>query len=149
MPSIGPRFAGHQPNIPRTETTMSSSDTDRIRALNDELRLYLYNGGVFLTPGIAALGKEAISRLANAIATFDDFFAPPMIPTASTTLARSISKAHPSFSKSIITTKTGTSTLQIQQTRPSRSGSSQSCWLRSTRLSTKAPTKVAGENSNR
>jgi hypothetical protein len=26
-----------------------------------------------MTPGIAALGEEAIGRLANAIATFDDF----------------------------------------------------------------------------
>ena len=50
-----------------------SSDTNRIRALNDDLRRHLYNGVVFLTPGIAALGEEAIGRLANAIATFDDF----------------------------------------------------------------------------
>jgi len=54
---------------------MSSSDTDRIRELNDDLRRHLYNGGVFMTPGIAALGEEAIGRLANAIATFDDFCA--------------------------------------------------------------------------
>jgi hypothetical protein len=50
-----------------------SSDTDRIRALNDDLRRHLYNGGAFMTPGIAALGEEAIRRLTNAIATFDDF----------------------------------------------------------------------------
>jgi hypothetical protein len=50
-----------------------SSEKDRIRALNDDLRRHLYNGGVFLTPGIAALGEEAIARLANAIASFDDF----------------------------------------------------------------------------
>jgi hypothetical protein len=50
-----------------------SSDTDRIAALNDDLRRHLYNGGVFMTPGIAALGEKAIGRLANAIATFDDF----------------------------------------------------------------------------
>jgi uncharacterized protein DUF3768 len=50
-----------------------SIDTDRIRALNDDLRRHLYDGGVVLTAGIAALGDEAISRLANAIATFDDF----------------------------------------------------------------------------
>ena len=52
---------------------MSSSDTDRIRALNDELRRHLYNGGVYLTPGVAALGEEAVGRLADATATFDDF----------------------------------------------------------------------------
>jgi hypothetical protein len=50
-----------------------SMDTDRIRALNDDLRRHLYNGGVVLTAGIAALGDEAVGRLANAIATFDDF----------------------------------------------------------------------------
>jgi hypothetical protein len=52
---------------------MSCSDTDRIRMLNDHLRQHLFNGGVFMTPGIAALGDAAIGRLANAIATFDDF----------------------------------------------------------------------------
>lgn len=45
----------------------------KIRALNDDLRRHLYNGGVLMTPGIAALGEEAIGRLANAIASFDDF----------------------------------------------------------------------------
>jgi hypothetical protein len=48
-------------------------DTARIRALNDDLRRHLYNGGVVLTAGIAALGDAAIGRLVNAIATFDDF----------------------------------------------------------------------------
>jgi hypothetical protein len=52
-----------------------SSDTDRIRALNDDLRRHLYSGGAVMTPGIAALGSEAIGRLVNAIATFDDFCA--------------------------------------------------------------------------
>ena len=52
-----------------------SSDTDRTRMLNDELRQHLYNGGAIITAGIASLGSEAVSRLVNAIATFDDFCA--------------------------------------------------------------------------
>jgi hypothetical protein len=49
------------------------TNREKIRALNDDSRRHLYNGGVFMTPGIAALGEEAVGRLANAIATFDDF----------------------------------------------------------------------------
>ena len=50
-----------------------STDTDRIRALNDQLRRNLPSGKAFMTPGIAALGAEAVQRLLRAIATFDDF----------------------------------------------------------------------------
>ena len=50
-----------------------STDRDRIRALNDDLRRHLYDGGAILTAGIAALGEEAIGHLVNAIATFNDF----------------------------------------------------------------------------
>jgi hypothetical protein len=49
------------------------SDTDRIRMLNDELRQHLLRGGAVMTPGIAALGSEAVKRLVQTIATFDDF----------------------------------------------------------------------------
>jgi hypothetical protein len=52
-----------------------SDDKERIRALNDELRQHLLGGGTVLTPGIAALGQEAISRLVRTIAIFDDFCA--------------------------------------------------------------------------
>jgi Protein of unknown function (DUF3768) len=50
-----------------------SADTDRIRMLNDELRQHLFTGGAIMTPGIAALGNEAVMRLVNAIAAFSDF----------------------------------------------------------------------------
>jgi hypothetical protein len=50
-----------------------STDTDRIRTLNDELRQNLLGGGAVMTPGIAALGADAINRLVKTIATFDDF----------------------------------------------------------------------------
>ena len=52
---------------------MSSADTARIRALNDQLRQHLLGGGAVMTPGIAALGPEAVQRLIQTIATFDDF----------------------------------------------------------------------------
>ena len=50
-----------------------SSDTDRIRMLNDELRQHLPCGKAVMTPGIAALGSEAVQRLIQTIAVFDDF----------------------------------------------------------------------------
>ena len=52
-----------------------SANTDRIRMLNDELRQHLLGGGAVMTPGIAALGHEAVQRLVQTIATFDDFCA--------------------------------------------------------------------------
>lgn len=52
-----------------------STDTDRIRMLNDELRKNLLGGGAVITPGIAALGAEAVERLVKTIAVFDDFCA--------------------------------------------------------------------------
>jgi hypothetical protein len=48
-------------------------NTDRIRMLNDELRQHLLGGGAVMTPGVAALGNEAVKRLIQTIATFDDF----------------------------------------------------------------------------
>jgi hypothetical protein len=50
-----------------------STDTDRIRTLNDQLRRHLMGGRAVLTPGIAALGSEAVQRLVQTIAVFDDF----------------------------------------------------------------------------
>jgi hypothetical protein len=50
-----------------------STDTDRIRTLNDHLRRTLLGGKVVMTPGVAALGLEAVQRLVQTIAVFDDF----------------------------------------------------------------------------
>jgi hypothetical protein len=47
--------------------------TQRIRALNDQLRQNLATGVAVMTPGIAALGQEATARIIKAIAVFDDF----------------------------------------------------------------------------
>jgi hypothetical protein len=61
------RFPLHQRRIdmdPRTQ---------RIRALNDELRQNFGCGLAVMTPGIAALGQEAVERIVKTIAVFDDF----------------------------------------------------------------------------
>jgi hypothetical protein len=50
-----------------------STDTDRIRTLNDQLRRNLLGGKAVMTPGVAALGSEAVQRLVQTIAVFDDF----------------------------------------------------------------------------
>src|ERR1700730_7172860 len=47
--------------------------TGRIRALNDELRQHLIGGLAVMTPGVAALGQEAVERICKTIATFDQF----------------------------------------------------------------------------
>ena len=49
------------------------SKTARIRALNDELRQNFAGGAAVMTPGIAALGAEAVTRIVKTIAVFDDF----------------------------------------------------------------------------
>ena len=45
----------------------------RIRALNDELRRRLIGGMAVLTPGVAALGQEAVARIIKTIEVYDDF----------------------------------------------------------------------------
>jgi hypothetical protein len=47
--------------------------TARIRALNDELRQNFAQGMAVMTPGVAALGAEAVARIVKTIAVFDDF----------------------------------------------------------------------------
>jgi hypothetical protein len=49
------------------------SKTARIRALNDELRQNFAHGMAVMTPGIAALGAEAVARIVKTIGVFDDF----------------------------------------------------------------------------
>lgn len=50
-----------------------TSKTDQIRTLNDELRQHLIGGLAVITPGVAALGQEAVERIVKTIAVFDDF----------------------------------------------------------------------------
>ena len=47
--------------------------TERICALNDELRQHLIGGMAVMTPGVAALGQDAVQRIVKTIAVFDDF----------------------------------------------------------------------------
>ena len=47
--------------------------TARTRALNDQLRQHLTGGMAVITPGVAALGAEAVERIVKTIAVFDDF----------------------------------------------------------------------------
>ena len=50
-----------------------TTETDRIRELNDNLRQDLTSGYAVITPGVAALGKEAVDRIVKTIQVFDDF----------------------------------------------------------------------------
>ena len=50
-----------------------ATPTQRIRALNDELRQHLLGGLAVMTPGVAALGQAAVERIVKTIAVYDDF----------------------------------------------------------------------------
>jgi stage V sporulation protein SpoVS len=46
---------------------------ENVRALNDKLRVERIGGIAVMTPGVAALGVEAVNLAVQAIAIFDDF----------------------------------------------------------------------------
>ena len=48
-------------------------NTERIRALNDELRRNLPYCHAVITGGVAALGPDAVARIVKTIAVYDDF----------------------------------------------------------------------------
>jgi hypothetical protein len=50
-----------------------TNQTQRIRALNDDLRHHLIGGGAVITLGVAALGQDAVERIVQTIAVYDDF----------------------------------------------------------------------------
>ena len=50
-----------------------TNQTHRIRGLNDDLRQHLIGGGAVITLGVAALGQEAVDRIVQTVAVFDDF----------------------------------------------------------------------------
>ena len=47
--------------------------TERICALNDDLRQHLIGGLAVMTPGVSALGQQAVERIVKTIAVYDDF----------------------------------------------------------------------------
>jgi Protein of unknown function (DUF3768) len=49
------------------------SKSEQIRALNDALRQNFHEGTAVMTPGVAALGAEAVARIVKTIAVYDDF----------------------------------------------------------------------------
>jgi Protein of unknown function (DUF3768) len=49
------------------------NNSQRIRELNDELRQHLLGGLAVMTPGVAALGQQAVQRIVQTISVFDDF----------------------------------------------------------------------------
>jgi hypothetical protein len=53
--------------------SIMTTKTDQIRALNDELRQHLLGGIAVITPGVAALGQDAVERIVKTIAVYDDF----------------------------------------------------------------------------
>jgi hypothetical protein len=61
-----------KPEITMTTET-KSTQTERIRTLNDELRHNLTQGTAVMTCGVAALGPEAVARIVKTIAVYDDF----------------------------------------------------------------------------
>jgi hypothetical protein len=52
---------------------MTTTKTEHIRALNDELRQHLLGGIAVITPGVAALGQGTVDRIVKTIAVYDDF----------------------------------------------------------------------------
>ena len=54
-------------------TEIKSTQTDRIRALNDQLRKDFNQRHAVMTTGIAALGAEAVARIVKTIEVYDDF----------------------------------------------------------------------------
>ena len=49
------------------------SKIEQIRSLNDALRQNFHNGTAVVTPGVAALGAEAVALIVKTIAVYDDF----------------------------------------------------------------------------
>jgi len=49
------------------------TNVSKIRALNDDFRKHFRGGSALITPGVAALGSEAVQRIVATIAIYNDF----------------------------------------------------------------------------
>lgn len=47
--------------------------TETIKKLNDDFRTTLTGGQIMMTPGITALGPDAVARLIDKLIAYDDF----------------------------------------------------------------------------
>jgi hypothetical protein len=50
-----------------------TSETEKIRSLNDALRQNFRLGTAIITPGVAALGVAAVARIVKTVAVYDNF----------------------------------------------------------------------------
>jgi hypothetical protein len=66
-------LASQDPPEMTMTTETKSTQTERIRALNDDLRHNLSEGTAVTTCGVAALGAEAVARIVKTIEVYDDF----------------------------------------------------------------------------
>ena len=57
----------------KTASVIPVSSAARIAALNDALRRHRTGGRLFLTPGVARMGKEAITMVLATVAAFTAF----------------------------------------------------------------------------
>jgi hypothetical protein len=69
----GPRRSVARANVKLNGETIMAEKVAQIRALNDKLRQNLTGGSAVITPGIAALGHEAVNLIIRTISVFDDF----------------------------------------------------------------------------
>jgi hypothetical protein len=107
------------------------ANTVRIRALNDELRQHLTGGTAVMTPGVAALGLDAVERIFKTIAVFDDF-CHANDPHQEHDFGSFDADGHTIMFKINYYDKALSGhILPTHRTHPSPSGSSPSCWPRS------------------
>ena len=107
--------------------------TKTIRAVNDELRRTLTTGTAFLTSGIAALGAEAVARIVQTIAVYDDF-CHANDPYEEHDFGSFEAEGHMIFFKIDYFDKAGAFHSPDPSDSRSHNGSSRSCWPKNTEV---------------